>query len=58
LVPDAVVGLTLAASVFAGDFVSAGAGLLPESAVFESPGFDSLVEELSDESLDELPFDA
>jgi len=34
--------------------VSAGADLLPESPVLESPGFDSLVEE----SPDELLFDA
>ena len=61
-------GLALAVSVFAGDFVSAGAGLLPESPVFESPDFESpafdslaeesLLDELSDESLDELLFDA
>jgi hypothetical protein len=60
-------GLALAVSVFEGDLVSAGAGLLPESPVLESPVFESLVfdslfeeslDELSDESLDELPFDA
>jgi hypothetical protein len=52
----------LAVSVFAGDFVSAGADLLPESLDFESLDFDSpaeeLFEELSDESLEELLFDA
>ncbi|MGD0910683.1 MAG: hypothetical protein ABR928_02245 [Terracidiphilus sp.] len=50
-------------SVFAGDFVSVGAGLLPESPLLESLPpeslvFDSLLDEVSDVSLDELPFDA
>jgi hypothetical protein len=63
-----VAGLALAVSVFVAGFVSAGADLLPESLDLESPllespdfvslAFDSLLEELSDESLPELPFDA
>jgi hypothetical protein len=53
-----VAALALAVSVFAAGLVSAGTGLLPESPVLESPVFDSLLEELSDESLVELLFDA
>jgi hypothetical protein len=49
----------LAVSVFAGDFVSAGADLPPESLGFESPDFESLVDDSPvDGSLDELLFDA
>lgn len=57
-----VAGLALAVSVFVAGFVSARADLLPESLDFESLDFDSpaeeLFEELSDESLEELLFDA
>jgi hypothetical protein len=66
-VVEAGVVAALAVSVFAGDFVSAEADLPPESLDLESPVFESLdfdslaeelFEELSDESLEELLFDA
>jgi len=72
VVLEAGADAALAVSVLAGDFVSAEADLPPESLDlesldFESPDFDSLdfdspaeelLEELSDESLPELLFDA
>lgn len=59
---EAGVAAALVVSVFAGDLVSAGADLLPETLDLESLDFDSLLEEsfeeLSDELLPELLFDA